>query len=1232
MKRQLFLVLVCSLFSAIATYGNIPKIVTQVTGSVDISDNLDYTITSTTPFTTVGSVNITNLEHAVVIISSIKPSKVISEWLRGHVYINGSQAVNGSNCDVRMYNRGAIIYPYSNNFKPLTVYSEQNYGGTSVNDFGLENDGGFMNTLSEEKMNNKIRSFKLKRGYMVTFSTRPKGRGYSRCFIADKADLEFSSLPIVLDQKITSYRIFKWWNVHKAGLASDGRAAANDALKSSWCYDWAEGNASLSPDIEWVPNHIYEDYPSPATCGSRTESCHMKTNNEPGNDKDDHPQSVATVLANWENLMATGMRLCSESSHDGSWSHLRAFIDSIDARGWRCDILDLHCYWAQSAFGDFSDYYRSYGNRPIWISEWTWGASWNSGNWSTGGIFAQAPDGPGSFSEKNQECMLNGTIPILDKLNSAKYVERYAIWNSEADASKVYKDGTLSKLGVYYSELDEGMGYDASLQKIPTNPRQYGPGDLQVAYDKDAKKVTLYWRDNNGEYNRSMEIEYKKPATTTWSKVADVDIHELPDDYVETLDGVAGNVYRIHIVDLNGDEYYTNEATAVNEDLSFGDEVSVTLSDGTIVTRYLGGNILVNGNFDLGYLDWKNGQGNQLTPPYFQIVPVGGYNNSSYLQCFGDCAGTARTDATAILRVIPITKGDCFYVQAAGNNNGSGYSTQQIGTGTSARVTKSILKMSDITQWTKASAAFQAGSSNILITMTNLGGKAQFDEMFVGKLWETKEEALADALQCEKNRVEAFKQFNTKFEGLNNDITTIAASATSAIKLEEAIKKQIEAYYILCNADSVRTAASDIIKNKMAGYQEVQTALDMFNEASSGEEIVATYYALKKVSEITDFSYNNAISSPTFASVQDWNVKAGTYTAGDQKVTTLSGRKCWNAWWSISTSEAAGRTLEINQDIASTVSSTKLPHGLYALECVATTQHMCESDQHAFLRNTTTGESANSVRLPYGVQDLPQFDDADVWCKLVTPYLYFGGTDAAKVGFVSSKENATDGAWMRYNAPTTTGDNREGWWCATEFKLRYIPMIVRGTDAEGWGTICLQYSFDIPNGIKVYKLAGLTSDYEYIGMVEETDKIEPGRPYVFKGEANTNYVFYEKGNSVSTVQKYNGLWGEFASTRTYPIGTIVLTDGKWYYNSVRGGRIVNFGAYILGINNLTILDSWEGEKLPTANMPEVPTAIKNVKSAQDSKMNSSEIYDLSGKRANADTKGIVIENGVKKVK
>ena len=366
MKKILLSVILAATASLCAFAANTVKTVSQVTSSITISDDVDYVITGTTPFTAEGKVDITNTEHAVVIIRAIRPSKVISSWLRSHVYINGVQATDKVNCQVKMYASGAIIMPYGKDFKPLTVYSEQNFGGTAVNDFGLENSGGFMNTLTEEKLNNKIRSFKLKRGYMVTFSTRKEGRGYSRCFIADSEDLEFAEMPAILDQSISSYRVFQWYHAQKAGIASDTRAAAISATNSSWCYDWGTGVNQL-PDAECVPNHIYEDYPSPAACGSVTYSCHMKTNNEPGNSADDHPQSVAQVLANWENLMRTGLRLCSESSHDGSMSHLKAFIDSIDARGWRCDILDLHCYWDAGTFNNLNWYSDYYGNgRPIW--------------------------------------------------------------------------------------------------------------------------------------------------------------------------------------------------------------------------------------------------------------------------------------------------------------------------------------------------------------------------------------------------------------------------------------------------------------------------------------------------------------------------------------------------------------------------------------------------------------------------------------------------------------------------------------------------------------------------------------------------------------------------------------------------------------------------------------------------------------------------------------------------
>jgi len=199
-----------------------------------------------------------------------------------------------------------------------------------------------MNTLTDAKLNNAIRSFKLKRGYMVTFSIGARGRGYSRCFIADHEDLEFATLPAVLDKHITSYRVFKWNNAQKKGLASDTGAEGNQVLNSAWCYDWGPGQ-DRGVDTETVPHKIHKSWPAVADCGRVTYSPHMKTDNEPGNSADDQPGTVAEVLAYWEDAMATGMRLCSPSSHDGSLNWLREFMNEIDARGWRCDILDMHC-------------------------------------------------------------------------------------------------------------------------------------------------------------------------------------------------------------------------------------------------------------------------------------------------------------------------------------------------------------------------------------------------------------------------------------------------------------------------------------------------------------------------------------------------------------------------------------------------------------------------------------------------------------------------------------------------------------------------------------------------------------------------------------------------------------------------------------------------------------------------------------------------------------------------
>ena len=498
--------LTCALLLAFGLAANAANTVTkvgQVTGEVTLSENVDYVIQGTTPFADGAKVNITNTDHAVLIIQSIRPSHVLSrKLLDGHVFINGEQAVNGENCQVRMYAHGSIVFPYAKDIKPLTVYSEQNYGGTAVNDFGLEHSSGFMNTLTEAKLNNQIRSFKLKRGYMVTFAVGKNGWGYSRCFIADTEDLEFAELPAHLDARISSYRVFQWHDSQKKGLANDTRAFLPELLEITTCYSFGPGENRL-PDMECIPHRIHEGWPSPSECGSKTYSCHLKTNNEPGNSADPDPATVEQVLNNWQELMRTGMRLCSESSHDGSWSHLDQFIAEIDKRGWRCDILDLHCYWS-GGFGNMESYYNKYGKRPIWITEWVWGASWNNN-----GIFSDRSKWD-DFSESTQQKNLNEVRNILTTLNNSPYVERDFYWNSERDCSKLFRgEGEMSLTGNYYRDMKSGMAYRKEYEKVP-NVVYTAPSNLVGTWsNQSAGSFRLTWSDTNGDMLSEIQLQRK---------------------------------------------------------------------------------------------------------------------------------------------------------------------------------------------------------------------------------------------------------------------------------------------------------------------------------------------------------------------------------------------------------------------------------------------------------------------------------------------------------------------------------------------------------------------------------------------------------------------------------------------------------------------------------------------------------------------------------------------------
>ena len=522
------------------------RTVAQVTEAVTLSGRGALHITGAKPFAVTGKVDIANTDHAVIFVDSLRPSEM-KAWL-AYITIKGQPAVSEKNCQLRLYDHGTVIYPYGkeskdkDGFHPLTVYAGQNLTGESCDRFGTENTNGFMNSLADSTLNNRIRSFRLKRGYMVTFSIQKGGWGYSRCFIADNEDLVVNTLPTILDQRISSYRIFRWNNVGKNGVANILNTNNLKKLNCTWTYAWGVGQ-ELGTDYECVPhmNNLWSA--STYSLGANDQSPYMKTDNEPANGNDPKPASVAQELQRWPELMRTGRRLLSPSSFDsGEWWH-KQFLDSIDARGWRCDIVDIHSYWSEGSFNNIKANWADKFQRPVWITEFIWGASWSGGF----GIFGVAKTNEQRGNPTDSILNLNRDVlaRIWGKLNSYDYVERYAYWNDEWACSKILWNGNLTPAGEYYSKMKTGPSYSGTYNFVPRDWRLSASSDLKAQYDKTNGDCRLSWVNNNGDLTETMRLQRRKDSGN-WEDIASFtrpDDHDM--SYTDHLDEDGYYTYRV---------------------------------------------------------------------------------------------------------------------------------------------------------------------------------------------------------------------------------------------------------------------------------------------------------------------------------------------------------------------------------------------------------------------------------------------------------------------------------------------------------------------------------------------------------------------------------------------------------------------------------------------------------------------------------------------------------------
>jgi len=465
-----------------------------------------------------------NSADSWVFFDNIRPQTVIDSLLK-NIYVNNLPAVLKTNARVSIYKHGTVVIAQPSTFQPLEVFTAQNFSGDSIS-YSLFT----FNTSLGTKFNNKIRSFRLKRGYMVTLATNADGTGYSRVFIADNQDLIVPALPDLLDNKISFIRVFEWEWISKKGWCGYD---PNDLslIQPTWRYDWSAGGAT-TPSLEYVPIRQNGGWPGWSEINSKQYVTHVLGFNEP-----DHTEqsnlTVVQALSQWPDMIRTGLRIGSPACTNFSW--LYSFMDSCKAKNYRVDYVAVHAYWGgkspQNWYNDLK-YIHERTGRPIWITEWNNGANWTTeGGWPNN-------TRPLLLTTGNAAKQLADIKGILQVLDTASFVERYSIYNWVEDARALVLNGTLTQAGKFYSDNKSSMAYNSKNEFIPTFT--YSIPSLSISFG--ASRLTLMMKDMNLENYTGCIVE-KKIDNGEYTEFFNSD-NSAVISCLDTLDYSAGNKIR----------------------------------------------------------------------------------------------------------------------------------------------------------------------------------------------------------------------------------------------------------------------------------------------------------------------------------------------------------------------------------------------------------------------------------------------------------------------------------------------------------------------------------------------------------------------------------------------------------------------------------------------------------------------------------------------------------------
>ncbi|MEJ8843702.1 glycosyl hydrolase [Lacibacter sp. H375] len=385
-----------------------------------------------------------------------------------NIFINDVTGTLDNNFRINQYYQsGSVVRPLSGSFAPAKIYSSSNLQGSSAD---VNEDIIYKGASVPNGMNNNIRSFKLKRGFMATLAVNDNGTGKSRVYIASEADLTVNTLDAALQGNVSFIRVVPWnWVIKK------GTGGFYDQLNTGWFYNWNNNNNSL-PNYEYVPMAWGASGTFPTALNlitGKKKTTHVLGFNESDNCEDQSGQfnnlcEPAVAVAYYENLMSLGVRLGTPAPREnGPTGWLKDFATLAKAKDVRFDFVAVHWYdWGsnpanspnadpQQIFNRFKSYLASVYNiykLPIWITEFN--ANPNRGN-------------------PIQQAFLELALPYLESLD---YVERYAYFQPNPQYATVpqtpanyYENGVLTNIGELYMNHISSPSIPAATVKCANN-------------------------------------------------------------------------------------------------------------------------------------------------------------------------------------------------------------------------------------------------------------------------------------------------------------------------------------------------------------------------------------------------------------------------------------------------------------------------------------------------------------------------------------------------------------------------------------------------------------------------------------------------------------------------------------------------------------------------------------------------------------------------------------------